>query len=250
MDRPEQEGVRYIPIDGTPRPVYYPDAGNMAAHIANILAGVDYPLVPIPDFRPRAVIDVGANVGAAALYFLSRYPSSRVWCFEPAPANVAYLRRNTGFTDRIEVCPYGLYSRTVRAPLYQGKSQCMQHSVYPGPEVTDRATPVELRCAAEELAGVTEEPWLLKIDVEGAELAVLQSLGPLLVRAGVIYLEYHSERERLAFDELLARDFLLWRSSAQFPHRGNVAYVAKAVVAASGFAAWPIEPRELEGTDA
>jgi FkbM family methyltransferase len=246
MERPVRENGEWIEIAGVPRLVSYPDTGNTGGHIRNILSGADYPVIPLDGFTPRVIIDVGANVGATALYFLSRYPSSRVLCFEPATLNIEYLRRNTGFTDRIEVFPYGLYSETTVAPLYEGKTQCMQYSVYPGPEVTEQSTQIELHRALDELQGISESPWLLKVDVEGAELAILKSMEPLFAHIGVIYLEYHSERERLAFDALLTTDFMLWRSSANMVHRGNVAYVAERYLTGKNrFSMWAIEPHEL-----
>jgi FkbM family methyltransferase len=247
MDYQPQDGVQDIDISGTLRPLFYPNTGNTGMHIKNILAGVDYPVIPLDGFTPRVIVDVGANVGACALYFLSRYPRSRLLCFEPAPLNLVYLRHNTAFTPQIEVFPYGLYSKSSKAPLDEGKSQCMQHSIFPGPEVTDKFVLIDIRSAFEELRGVSETPWLLKIDVEGAELGVLESIKPLFDRVGVIYLEYHSEQERLGFDATLSNDFMLWRSSARIPHRGNVAYVAKTLVTGTDrFSMWAIAPRGLE----
>src|SRR4051812_8345280 len=40
----------------------------------------------------RTVVDVGANVGLAALFFLTRSPDVRVWCCEPDPVNLDRLR--------------------------------------------------------------------------------------------------------------------------------------------------------------
>jgi FkbM family methyltransferase len=244
-DEAVREATESIEIAGIRRPVSYPDTGNTGVHIQHILSGADYPVIPLDGFTPRIIIDVGANVGATALYFLSQYPSSRVLCFEPAPLNIEYLRRNTGFTDKIEVFPYGLYSETTVARLYGGKTQCMQYSIYPGPEVTEKSTQIELHRAFDELQCISESPWLLKVDVEGAELAVLKSIEPLLEHIGIIYLEYHSEQERLALDALLTTDFMLWRSSAKIVHRGNVAYVAKRYVTGQhGLAVGAIEPQE------
>jgi hypothetical protein len=74
----------------------------------------------------------------------------------------------------------------------------MQYSVYPAPEVTEKSTQIELHRAFDELQCISESPWLLKVDVEGAELAVLKSIEHLLEYICIIYLEYHSEQERLA----------------------------------------------------
>ncbi len=49
----------------------------------------------------EVVVDIGANIGLAALFFLTRNSSSRAYCFEPDPANAAALRSTlTGYEDR------------------------------------------------------------------------------------------------------------------------------------------------------
>lgn len=41
---------------------------------------------------PALVVDVGANIGLAALFWLTRRPDCRVWCYEPNPENIPRLR--------------------------------------------------------------------------------------------------------------------------------------------------------------
>lgn len=51
-------------------------------------------------------VDVGANIGLAALYFLTRNHSSRVYCIEPDPKNVERIGRTLDdprFSGRYEV---------------------------------------------------------------------------------------------------------------------------------------------------
>src|SRR5205823_2283682 len=39
---------------------------------------------PFP-IQPRIIVDAGANIGAAAMYFTKVYPSSRIYALEPEP---------------------------------------------------------------------------------------------------------------------------------------------------------------------
>jgi FkbM family methyltransferase len=60
------------------------------------------------DYRVNAdlevAVDVGANIGISALYFLSRNSSSRVYLFEPDPKNVERLKLNLkDYDGRYEV---------------------------------------------------------------------------------------------------------------------------------------------------
>jgi FkbM family methyltransferase len=42
----------------------------------------------------RTIVDIGANVGFASLFFLTRNPEAYVWAFEPDAANVLRFREN------------------------------------------------------------------------------------------------------------------------------------------------------------
>src|SRR5690348_7970998 len=52
---------------------------------------------PIDSTGPYAFMDVGANVGIASAYFLSRNPLNVVTCFEPDPANLKFLEETLRF---------------------------------------------------------------------------------------------------------------------------------------------------------
>src|SRR5688572_4216031 len=36
---------------------------------------------------PETIIDAGANIGLAAVYFINRFPGSKIICLEPEPEN-------------------------------------------------------------------------------------------------------------------------------------------------------------------
>src|SRR5271156_3378543 len=49
--------------------------------------------MPLRPEEGKTVLDIGANVGAAALYFARLFPNARIYAFEPAPDNFAVLER-------------------------------------------------------------------------------------------------------------------------------------------------------------
>jgi FkbM family methyltransferase len=50
------------------------------------------------------IVDIGANIGISALYFLTRNPACQVWCYEPNPRNVERLRHNLApYLDRVTI---------------------------------------------------------------------------------------------------------------------------------------------------
>jgi FkbM family methyltransferase len=44
--------------------------------------------------EPTAIIDAGANVGFASIFFAIKYPQARIIAIEPEPSNFAQLQRN------------------------------------------------------------------------------------------------------------------------------------------------------------
>jgi FkbM family methyltransferase len=135
------------------------------------------------------VIDVGANIGLSALYFLTRNRTSRVYCFEPNPANVKRLHANLAdFADRYSVEQAAIWTHDGEVPFVV--------------EPTGRYGRVDvdadgLAVAARELNGVLEEVLrrdrridVLKIDTEGSEEALVRSIhADLLERIDTVFYE-------------------------------------------------------------
>jgi FkbM family methyltransferase len=125
---------------------------------------------------PATVLDCGANVGVASLWFLTRRADSRVRCVEPVETNVDELRRNLeGFEGRYELEPVAVAaeSGTVdfgldQAGRYGGIGRDTGHTIQ-----------VRARAIAELIDRCLQE-WdrieMLKIDVEGQELPILGAL--------------------------------------------------------------------------
>src|SRR5204862_6377803 len=113
----------------------FPDAGNMPQHLQSIFSGKDYPLPHLPpDFRIHTIVDIGANVGAATLWFLNQAPEARAICFEPARENFECLRDNLASFPKAEANHCGLFSADREAVLPLGAHQSMQHSIFASAE--------------------------------------------------------------------------------------------------------------------
>ena len=71
---------------------------------------------------------------------------------------------------------------------------------------------------------------VLKIDTEGCEVPILRSLNRYLPEVKVLYVEYHSERDRRMIDEILADTHVLWRGHVNFAYRGEFCYLKRELV--------------------
>ncbi|WP_187269502.1 FkbM family methyltransferase [Flagellimonas hymeniacidonis] len=46
------------------------------------------------DFKPQFIVDAGANIGLAAIYFINKHPHSKMVCIEPEDSNFELLQKN------------------------------------------------------------------------------------------------------------------------------------------------------------
>ena len=125
------------------------------------------------------ILDCGANVGYSAAYMLSRYKTARLFAVEPDSANLAVLKRNIApYADRATCLHGAVWDRETtlqfdEATVGVGDEWGRQMKEGSG-NVIAFDIPALMKLADFSRVG------LLKIDVEGAELAVLQGAERLL----------------------------------------------------------------------
>lgn len=146
-----------------------------------------YPLERMP-FTPDTVVDCGACAGMFTVLAHSRYPGARFHVFEPNPSNLKRLNRN-------------LSLNSIRASIHAaavaeqaGKARFSGEGFGGHLDPTcDHTTTFEVEVVAlpDFLRGLQSLQLLLKIDIEGAEKALLPLLGPVLPPATVLFLETH-----------------------------------------------------------
>lgn len=212
--------------DGTP--IEFECADTIASRwvCGEILVGNTYPVLPFVD-DVRIVFDVGANCGAATVHFARHYPDAAVHSFEPGSEPGAILRRNADWYPNVQVHPFGLHSADQTVPLYKGDGDTILGSVFRRDINTDESEPVQLRAGgpwAEE-QGI-ERIDVLKIDVEGCEADVLESLVPLLATVKVLYVEYDSRAARRDVARLVGATHELY-NGVMFLDQGECVYLRK-----------------------
>ena len=223
------EKILPLKLFSTTRDFCFPDEGNAATHIHDILTGNVYKPVQLKDFTPTRIIDIGANVGASAIYFHSQYPNAQVTCFEPSTKNFGYLTQNLQDINHITLNPFGLSDTTKNTTLFQGKTQCLQYSIFKNTEVSESGEQIQLKAAFDEVKEIIENQTVIKIDTEGCEFPILNSIKTLFNQLQVIYLEFHSEKDRIGIDNLLNQTHGLWNASVKHPHRGDVCYLHRSL---------------------
>ena len=137
---------------------------------------------------PR-IIDCGANVGLASLYYRRRYPRARITSIEADPTIADLCRRNLTRHDEADADV-----RTAAAWTTNGAVEFMCEGADSGTIATfDRSRRGTVHSVpAVRLRDLLDEPVdLLKMDIEGAELAVLRDCAGALRNVAAIALDVH-----------------------------------------------------------
>lgn len=174
----------------------------------------------------RIIVDIGANIGASAIFFRNMHPEATIYCFEPNPASFELLSFNISSQKNMFATNCGLHELESTVKLYKGRMDGISDSIIPCSAVTDEFVLIQLRNAANEMRNRDINSIdILKIDTEGCEIPTLRSLVKWLPTCKVVYLEYHSELDRLLIDVILCKTHILYSSSANNPHRGELTYI-------------------------
>ncbi len=144
---------------------------------------------------PRFIIDAGANIGLASVYFANRYPQAKIVSIEPESSNYAMLKKNTAAYPQITPLQAALWRENEELFLFD--SGHGNHGFQVGDEQRETqnrlgGTPgltvdVILRNAGQNHVD------LLKIDIEGAEREVMSASADWIDRVGVLMIELHDD---------------------------------------------------------
>jgi FkbM family methyltransferase len=158
-------------------------------------------LVDLPNVR--TIVDVGANIGTASVFFLNAYPEATLVALEPDPGNFELLRKNISYYHpRAVALRIALWDRPEELTIDRGNLR----------DGGEWSFQVRSKGASDiaEVQGITlpdlmleqnlQTIDILKIDIEGAERYIFrQSALPWLERVRTIAIELHDDECRELF---------------------------------------------------
>jgi FkbM family methyltransferase len=162
-------------------------------------------------YVPRAgdaVIDCGANIGFFAVYLKSLCQEVEIFCFEPCAATRERLSRNVLSNQlgrTVKILPFAIFNENKNAELCTSTFAGDSSIVFKGEKKKAENETIQCITLRDALDRCRRRRiQLLKIDVEGAELEILESATPEdFSRIERISLEYHEAYRPGCRDRLL-----------------------------------------------
>lgn len=165
----------------------------------------------LADCVPAAdtIIDLGANIGLATLYFAAKYPRARLLCIEPDAENYGLLQKNTAYLAEQQRC------HTLQAAVWREHAAVVLSAPVAGHVNQYRAEDAKtVGAGQQQITGMSM--WeiieasgfatvdILKIDIEGAETEIFRGNTDWIKNVKNIAIEFHEDsRERSGFDALM-----------------------------------------------
>ncbi|MEX0643456.1 MAG: FkbM family methyltransferase [Pirellulales bacterium] len=147
----------------------------------------------LPDIRPATILDLGANVGMAAVYLHALYPDVHIACVEPDPRNLKLLEQTIA-TNRVNVTLVqgAVAAEAGRLRLRMGDNPtCSALETSPMHKL-DSSVEVDVFTVPQLLERLGwKSVDLLKVDIEGTEQELFARNNNWLHKVGAIVLEIH-----------------------------------------------------------
>ena len=152
--------------------------------------------------RPRLIIDGGANIGLASLYFAKQYPDARIIAVEPEGSNIEMLKINTAGYPTISVLEAGIWHDDhplkIEDPLV---SKCGFRLTQ-----TEREEGFVPSLRVDDILNLTgsDSIGILKLDIEGSEKEILQHSQSWIGKLEILAVELHDRYRPGCSDALYA----------------------------------------------
>ena len=146
----------------------------------------EYYLFKTSDTRP-IIFDCGANVGMSVLYFKQLYPNSRIKAFEADPVISTILESNlkANKIEDVEIVSRAVWKDS--EGIWFGSEAADSSSIY---STADKKLIESIRL--KDYLTAESRIDFLKIDIEGAETAVLDDCRDNLKHVQNLFVEFHS----------------------------------------------------------
>jgi FkbM family methyltransferase len=164
------------------------------------------------------IVDAGANIGAAAVWFALTYPKAKILAIEPDVSNYELLTRNAiAFPS---IVPLNAAIAASSGTLYLTDPGLGAWGYRTEEQPTERSYAVDAMTLEQVIAKSSGTPFILKIDIEGAESDLFSRHSEELNKFPLVIIELH---DWMLPRRSNSRNFLKWHIEMQrdFVHFGE-----------------------------
>lgn len=156
------------------------------------------------DKADPVILDIGAHIGLATIYFKSRFPNAHIFAFEPNPEVFKLLEENIwqNGLEGIETYNIAIAGSKGKRKLYiaDGEDSWSSNSSFTKGSWSGVEKQREIEVEARRLADILDQfevVDILKMDVEGAEFEILKDIKKRMNKVMQLIVEIHpGKRER------------------------------------------------------
>lgn len=191
---------------GAPR-LHLRQTPSDAILLIEVLMEKDYRCLERLSFTPVSIVDIGGNIGLGSYYMKTLFPQAQITGFEPSPAEFHMLSANYADWPGCRAFQQAIGDEdgaTLRFAVHPERTGG-QHLLGESDSGDWQEISVNTRrldCLIQE--GFVPLPDLVKMDIEGAEVAALEGMGDFLPQIRALVMETHSPSLHLACLKKLA----------------------------------------------
>jgi FkbM family methyltransferase len=137
--------------------------------------------------KAPVILDLGANIGAASIYFAATWPAARIVAVEPATDNFELLADNTAPFANIPIVHAAVASRDGHAAIVDSRAEKWAYRTEISEAGGIKAVSVPSLLASIETAA----PFIAKIDIEGAEAELFSAAADWAGQFALLIIELH-----------------------------------------------------------
>jgi len=143
------------------------------------------------DVKPKLIIDGGANVGYASIFFANKYPDAEIIAVEPEESNFRLLKENVSFYPNVKLVKAGIHDKNTYLKISNlekdqkwgfqvEESNADDKDAFKSITINDI-----LKDSKRDMIDI------LKLDIEGSEKEVFEDCEDWLGKVKVLIIELH-----------------------------------------------------------
>jgi len=145
---------------------------------------------------PNVIVDAGANIGLASIYFANKFPNAKIIAIEPEKSNFAILKENVAHYPNIVPLQAALWHENKEIHLIDpgfGKWGFMTESKNISLKAKNKTCHAIMGITVDKLIQdyELEKIDILKIDIEGAEKEVFTNTSAWIGKVEALIVELH-----------------------------------------------------------